>query len=228
MRKNNSSGIIDMLYDRKHPALFFHLMKILAVLTLPILFFIKVVEEGIYEVDILDKDKKVFRKGYIWCNTHEYRYSRLKRVKKDIKLRNKTEGFMLPSRYSIYFKKVCSGIDHHDIFIWADSTFKLHDIPSITVDKIAISYPERILSNIKGFINKKSYSLPLSIILVETELLNKRDELLAKSYMFADDGNAAYKTMKEELKQNPIKDEVKYVKMKYYKKETPCVIWEET
>jgi hypothetical protein len=70
------------------------------IITLPYWLIIKV-EDGLYEIDIYDENKKIIEKGYTWC-TNEYRYKRRKAIMHDIK----SGQVKLPKKYSIRIKRI--------------------------------------------------------------------------------------------------------------------------
>jgi hypothetical protein len=224
--KKYDGKIIHTIY--KTPLIVFHLLKIWAVITIPFWLLIKVYGDGLYEVTILDKNKKVLKLGYMWC-TNEYRLRRRRKVRQDIRLRNKRE-FVLPPRYSIRFKKmdIIKTSNGYKPIIWTNPGFYLHDIPIFSEERIMINYPERIIDFLKIHPLQARMLLSLNTLLVELSLFDNNGQILSKAFIFAMSRRAAYKMLKDEMKEKgmeDLKERAKFIKLDFYKKETDHVIW---
>jgi hypothetical protein len=218
-----------------HPVIFFTLLKIWTIVTIPYRLFIKIFDDGIYEIDVFDKNQKIIKVGYMWCYD-ESRYNRWRRVRRDLKLRNNRD-FKLPSRYSIKFKKINAEKDTngtYKLIIWTNPDFTLCDTPE---KRGIISYFDWPINIIKNLFVKKFDNLSPVVLLSEIAFLNKKNECLIKSFVFTKQKKLTplyiQKMIVDDLKSKEMYDLIKntkYLNAAYheegtnYKKETH-IVW---
>jgi hypothetical protein len=206
----------------KYPRLYFGFMTIVSIITIPYWIWIKV-ESGLYEIFILDKNKKIYKKGYTYC-LDEFRLARRKRILKDIRNLYKSDS-SLPSRYSIVFKR---NFDDK-VIIWTSPTFTLDEKAIYSTSAISFNYPQWIIAKLKERL--ECVAKKCTYYLTEIVLLDKMNEAIAKVFVMTPPYKEdAYDIIKNELKErmmDEVKHRIKHIKIAYYKKEANHVIWAE-
>jgi hypothetical protein len=231
----------------KSPIFHLQLLKIKTILSLPYWLFIKV-RDGIYEITLFDKHNVCFKKGYIWCSNIST-FARKKKVIADLKSR-----FPQFSKYSIEFVKIEDNEGFvKKLCIWASIDFELSESPMYITNSIPIDNLHRVIDKIKtiGKGKKNITGTPIRIgemevdnsaimipqkymwrylrdnlMLFEIILLNKKEEPIIKSYVFAQTQKAACKLLRVHIHDSSnLKKKAAYVKITQYEKNN-VIIWE--